>query len=84
MSFICRRCWNIIKGNPEKQEALIFHELCHLFVDDAGILSAVPHDIEEFYAVAVKYGDWLDDVRPLTEAVRQYDLFEIDNRINAL
>lgn len=70
--------------NPEKQEALIFHELCHLFVDEAGILSAVPHDIEEFYAVTAKYGDWLGDVRPLTEAVRQYDLFETDNRLKVL
>jgi hypothetical protein len=73
--------WN---ENPEKQEALLFHELCHLFVDEAGILSAVPHDIEEFYAVTAKYGDWLGDVAPLTKAVKQYDLFEIEDRIKAL
>lgn len=73
--------WN---QNPEKQEALLFHELCHLFVDEAGILSAVPHDIEEFYAVTAKYGDWLGDVASLTKAARQYDQLEIDTRIKSL
>jgi hypothetical protein len=70
--------------HPDKQEALIFHELCHLFVDEAGLLSAVPHDIEEFYAVTAKYGDWLGDAEPLIKGVRHYDQLEIDTRIKAL
>lgn len=72
------------RENPEKQEALLFHELCHLIADETGKLSTVPHDVEEFYAVVAKYGDWMKEVRQFTEAVRQFDIFEIDNRIAAL
>jgi hypothetical protein len=72
------------RENPEKQEALLFHELCHLMADETGKLSTVSHDVEEFYAVIAKYGDWKKEIKQFTEAARQYDLFEIDNRIKAL
>ena len=72
------------RENPETQEALMFHELCHLIADDTGKLSTVSHDVEEFYAVIQKYGDWKKEIRQFTESVRQFDLFEIDNRIKAL
>ena len=72
------------RENPEKQEALIFHELCHLIADDTGKLSTVSHDVEEFYAVIQKYGDWKKEVRQFTESARQFDLFEIDKAISKL
>ena len=72
------------RENPEKQEALIFHELCHLIADDTGKLSTVSHDVEEFYAVIQKYGDWKKEIRQFTESASQFDLFEIDKAISKL
>ena len=72
------------RENPEKQEALLFHELCHLAADEMGELTTVPHDVEEFYSVIAKYGDWQKEIKQFTEAARQYDIFEIDNRIENL
>ena len=70
--------------NPEKQEALLFHELCHLIADEMGKLSMVSHDVEEFYSVIAKYGDWNKEIKKFTEASRQFELFEIDNAIASL
>lgn len=72
------------RENPEKQEALLFHELCHLIVDETGKLSMVSHDVEEFYAVIAKYGDWNKEIKKFTESARQFELFEIDNAIASL
>jgi hypothetical protein len=72
------------RENPEKQEALLFHELCHLTSDETGKLCTVPHDVEEFYAVIAKYGDWKKEIKQLTQSARQFDLFEIDNQIAKL
>jgi hypothetical protein len=47
---------------PESREALIFHELCHIYVDSDGVASIVNHDIEEFHAVLNKYGDWAGEL----------------------
>lgn len=45
--------------NPDRRKALLFHELCHLEVDDeTGALRSVHHDLEEFYAVWRHFGDW--------------------------
>lgn len=44
---------------PDKRKALLFHELCHIGVDDeTGELISVAHDLEEFYAVWKHFGDW--------------------------
>jgi hypothetical protein len=72
------------RQNPEKQEALLFHELCHLTSDETGELTTVPHDVEEFYAVIAKYGDWNKEIKEFTESARQFELFDIGERINAL
>jgi Putative phage metallopeptidase len=47
---------------PESREALVFHELCHLFINDQGEVTLVNHDIEEFHAVLNKYGDWMGEL----------------------
>jgi hypothetical protein len=62
--------------NPEKQEPLLFHELCHLQVDEEGKLVSTGHDLEEFYAVVKKYGDWNKQAKPIAEAIKQLDLLE--------
>jgi Putative phage metallopeptidase len=40
----------------------VFHELCHLFINDQGEVTLVNHDIEEFHAVLNKYGDWMGEL----------------------
>lgn len=49
---------NIEGFTPEQVEALIFHELLHIGVEDDRLFIR-PHDIEDFSAVLKKYGvDW--------------------------
>lgn len=44
---------------PDKHKPLLFHELCHVAVDDeTGELIQVGHDLEEFHAVWKYFGDW--------------------------
>lgn len=65
--------WTFWEANPDKREALLFHELCHFhYDDDQQKLITVGHDIEEFTAVLKYYGDWNDD---LTQ-VKQLNLFQ--------
>lgn len=56
---LCKTFWDIY---PDKREALLFHELCHLEQNDDGLLSIVSHDIEEFTQVWKRYGDWQGDL----------------------
>ncbi|AGY57119.1 putative metallopeptidase [Gloeobacter kilaueensis] len=60
------------KGEPRKHEALLFHELCHCWVDEEGKAKLVGHDIEEHYAVIRRYGDWQGEVE---DVARQLSLF---------
>jgi hypothetical protein len=62
-------------ANPEKQEALLFHELCHLQVSDEGKLQVIGHDLEEFYAVLRRYGDWNKEIKPMRDIFEQKELF---------
>ena len=63
--------WNGLRDSQKL--ALIDHELCHARVkeDEKGnvVLMMVGHDIEEFYAVAERNGDWLGELALLTNAV---------------
>lgn len=46
--------------NAEQIEALIFHELLHVGIDNEGnepSYYVAPHDIEEFYSVINRYGE---------------------------
>lgn len=45
-------------ATAEEREALVDHELCHMRVDDEGVMSIVGHDVEEFAAVAARHGAW--------------------------
>jgi hypothetical protein len=63
--------------HPEKQEALLFHELCHLQISEEGKLQTVGHDFEEFYATLKRYGDWANDVTPVVEALKLFEQAEI-------
>ncbi len=57
--FVIEVCYTACREHActaRRMEALLYHELCHLFVDEGGKLSTVPHDVEEFHAVVARYG----------------------------
>jgi Putative phage metallopeptidase len=63
----------------EKRKALMYHELSHLFFDEeANKLTIVGHDIEEFYAVIKRFGDWNREVEPLNHAYTAHQLSLLD------
>jgi hypothetical protein len=68
---------------PQTREALVYHELCHIKqkLDEYGapkfnrqtglpIYGLVAHDLEEFNAVAAKYGAWSPDIADFIAAAR--------------
>ncbi|WP_431860187.1 putative metallopeptidase [Azospirillum sp.] len=69
-------------ATPIKREALIYHELCHCVqatdkegeprFNDAGfpVWAIQGHDIEEFNAVARRYGAWEAGIQSFIEALR--------------
>ena len=60
--------WN--KYTPEQREAVLYHELKHIEVDlDSAPpkVSLRPHEIEEFYGVARRYGAVLPDIANLVK-----------------
>lgn len=72
---IHRGTWLVI--DEKSRRALVDHELCHFWVDEAGALSLLAHDLEEFNAVVRRNGLWADDIKFFLEAAgRQKDLFE--------
>jgi len=54
------------KMDPETQEALLDHELCHCGVDGDGCYIR-EHDVTEFAEVIERHGFWLPDVRSFYE-----------------
>lgn len=63
---INKQVWDLY---PEQREALLFHELCHLWLSEDGKLKTVGHDIEEFYAVIRRFGDWKGQVEEIKHAL---------------
>lgn len=45
-----------------QREALVDHELCHLWLNAKGQPSTVGHDLEEFKAIVDRHGFWLGDI----------------------
>lgn len=61
--------------NEDKREPLLYHELCHLYYDDeTEKMSLVGHDVEDFYAVVRRYGDWQKDLEKFNMAAQQLRL----------
>jgi Putative phage metallopeptidase len=58
----------------KKKEALLYHELSHLYVDEDGKLLTVDHDLMEFYSVYKKYGDWKNEFATAQHAMTLYQL----------
>lgn len=60
--------WVVLE--PAQKQALVDHELAHMFRDDDG-LKLLPHDLEEFHAVYARHGNWKDDVTVFEKLVEQ-------------
>ena len=72
------------QADPHAREALVFHELCHCafkldkegepkFTEDgAPIWDIRGHEIEEFNAVAERYGAWKPDIAAFLRSVADY------------
>jgi len=55
--------------DERSREALVFHELLHVgFNMETGKYCIVPHDVEEFGRVVLRYGLWRDDVKLFVNA----------------
>lgn len=65
------RRWFWEKYSPEQREAVVYHELRHIRVEEPAHpgepvrISLAPHDLEEFLGVARRYGAVLPDVERL-------------------
>jgi len=46
-----------------KMEALIYHELCHIEVDEDGEAVLVGHDLEFFFDEVREYGNWAPGIQ---------------------
>jgi hypothetical protein len=59
--------------------ALVDHELCHCLVDEDGVLSTAPHDLEEFVGIVERHGMWRAEVQALVNAGNQGQLNLLDD-----
>lgn len=60
-------------------EALIYHQLCHVRVNDEGRPAIAAHDFEGFTAEVGRYGLWQGSLRAMARAVQnQLEMFPID------
>ncbi len=60
--------------------ALVDHELAHLGLDDAGQYALVPHDVEEFGSIILRWGLWHESLVSFGHAVaNQLELFQKSN-----
>lgn len=48
--------------SPTQIEAILYHELCHLTIDEEGTPALRPHDFAGFLAELEHYGCWDDDL----------------------
>lgn len=51
------------EATPMQQKALLDHELCHCKFDQYYNPVIVGHDIEEFNAIILRYGNWLEEMK---------------------
>lgn len=65
--------WNSL--NPQQQQALVDHELCHCGGEEdeqTGDMKwkILPHDLEEFREIVGRYGFWKTDIKDFVQSVR--------------
>lgn len=60
--------------SQQQIEALLYHELSHIWIDEDGKLSIRAHDFSGFTGEITRYGLWLDDLRRMDKAIKQINL----------
>jgi hypothetical protein len=76
--------WQDVSVTPDQRRALLDHELCHAGVkcdertgepvyDERGrkVYRTVKHDVEEFSAIAERYGHWKRDLEMFAQALNR-------------
>jgi hypothetical protein len=59
--------WRV--ADERSRQAVVAHELCHLYEDDKGRLAISEHDVEEFAFVARYFGAWRGELTQLRLAL---------------
>ena len=67
---VTRSWWAIL--DDAKREALVDHELCHCYYDDAGMPRIAVHDVQEFNEVVRRHGLWSTDLEKMAHAVQPH------------
>ncbi len=50
-----KQAWSL--SNDADKSRLIAHQLCHIFIDDKGVLKLIGHDVRDFYSEIVNNED---------------------------
>jgi Putative phage metallopeptidase len=67
-------------ASPTQRKALMFHELCHLEVnEEKAVLTSVDHDVTEFYAVWKRFGDWQGELKYANTCQLELNLNIVDD-----
>jgi hypothetical protein len=66
---VSKPTWDALEDRPKSREALLYHELSHCDLDEAGEACIAPHSLEDFTAVVRRYGpDWNADAQAFFQA----------------
>lgn len=77
VDFLIWVAWDVWAGLTEHQrEALLFHELSHIGLDEDGNPALAHHDVEMFYQELTQYGAWHNGLLNLVETAKQLELFK--------
>jgi Putative phage metallopeptidase len=66
--------WSWPTLTEKAQRIILFHELCHLDISEKGDLITVDHDIQDFYAVFRKFGDYSGEINHAGMKITEYQL----------
>lgn len=65
--------YNFWRCHPDLRDPILFHQLCHFYVNEAGKLAIQAPEIREFFAVAKHFGAWYHGLKHFDQ---QLALFE--------
>ena len=70
--------YNFWRTHSDLRDPIMFHQLCHFYVDEDGRLKIQSPDIREFFAVAKHFGSWYHGLKHFNQ---QLELFEGDSNV---
>lgn len=66
--------------NDQQRQALLLHELCHVFKEDAADWKLEGHNVEEFTKVIEVFGLWKPDLQAFAEAIKAAEIVDDDQK----